>query len=199
MDWLLEKLRVPEVLAYCREDDTEYLVTTGLYGISSEHRECHIDKRRLIEQLADSLRAIHDIPISDCPLDRIPATLIERGRQRIRSGVVTQKMIEDEGLTGSPDEALSILERRAPALVGPVFTHGDYCLPNVMIFEDEISGFIDLGYAGLGDPYRDFIAAQYSIRRNLGEEWAQPFFDAYGVESLDESRLQWYRQIQAFD
>jgi aminoglycoside phosphotransferase len=56
-----------------------------------------------------------------------------------------------------------------------------------------------LGYVGIGDPYRDFISAKYSVRRNLGEEWVQPFFDAFGIESPDEQKLAWYRQIQAFD
>jgi aminoglycoside phosphotransferase len=86
-----------------------------------------------------------------------------------------------------------------PSLEGPVITHGDYCLPNVLIHNHKVSGFIDLGYFGFGDPYRDFIAAQYSVRRNLGEGWIAPFFKAFGVGPLNEEKLRWYRQIQAFD
>ena len=107
--------------------------------------------------------------------------------------------MEDEGLTGSPVEALDDLENRIPDVERPVTTHGDYCLPNIIIHGDQVSGFIDLGYVGIGDPYRDFISAKYSVRRNLGEEWVQPFFDAFGIESPDEQKLAWYRQIQAFD
>jgi aminoglycoside phosphotransferase len=151
-----------------------------------------------VEQLAESLHTIHALPINDCPIDKTPTGLIAWGRQRIRAGI-TPRMVEEEDLTGSPDEALDGLEGGIPSLEGPVITHGDYCLPNVMIPNDKVSGFIDLGYFGLGDPYRDFIAAQSSVRRNLGEAWVQPFFDAFGRESLDEPKLRWYRQIQAFD
>ena len=198
MAWLDQKLSVPEVVAYCEEDSVEYLVTKALPGISSHERSCHGNKQRLVEQLAESLHTIHALPTQDCPFDRTPRTLIAGGRDRIEAELITTEMVADEELTGSPGEALDELERRIPNLEGPVTTHGDYCLPNVMIHDNQISGFIDLGYLGIGDPYRDFVAAQYSIRRNLGEEWVQPFFDAYGRKSLDEEKLQWYRQIQTF-
>ena len=199
MEWLCEKLPVPEVIAYHREDDVEYLVTTAVPGIPSHDRSCHVDKQRLVEQLAESLHTIHALPINDCPIDKTPTGLIAWGRQRIRAGIITSKMVEEENLTGSPDEALDWLEGRMPSLEGPVITHGDYCLPNVLIHNHKVSGFIDLGYFGFGDPYRDFIAAQYSVRRNLGEGWIAPFFKAFGVGPLNEEKLRWYRQIQAFD
>ncbi len=198
MIWLADRLPVPEVVLYHRADETEYLITVGLPGISTENNAFHGNKQRLVEQLADALHTIHAIPIDDCPLDRTPDKLIAHGRQRIQQGLVTRKMVEDEGLAGTPEDALNGLVDRAPGSDPLAFTHGDYCLPNVMIHERRISGFIDLGYAGVGDLYRDFTSAQYSVRRNLGEEWVQPFFDAYGAESLDGGKLRWYRNIQAF-
>jgi aminoglycoside phosphotransferase len=199
MAWLHTKTTVPEVVVYHLEDDVEYLVTKALPGISTENEECHGDKQHLVKLLADSLHLIHAIPTAGCPVDKTPAALIVWGRERIEAGIITQKMVEEEGLAGSPDEALDDLESRMPDLEGPVTTHGDFCLPNIMIHDNQVSGFIDLGYVGIGDPYRDFIAGKYSVRRNLGAEWVQPFFDAYGIETPDEQKLVWYRQIQAFD
>ena len=67
-----------------------------------------------------------------------------------------------------------------------VFTHGDYCLPNIMVDGNRLAGSIDWGYAGVGDPYRDFVAAEYSVRRNLEEEYVPQFFKEYGVEPEQE-------------
>ena len=197
MQWLSGKLDVPEVIAYHVEGSTEYLVTRELPGAASY--ECELDPERLIQLLADALQDIHAIPMKGCPFDKTPVALIDRGRDRIRAGIVTQKMVAEEGMDGSPDEALDELAVSMPAIEGPVINHGDYCLPNILIDQGSVSSFIDLGYVGIGDPYRDYTAAQYSVRRNLGDEWVQPFFDACGVEALDETRLKWYRQIQAFE
>jgi aminoglycoside phosphotransferase len=199
MGWFYGKVTVPEIIVYHRENDVEYLLTTAIPGQSSENESCHANKQHLVEQLADALHTIHNIPTTACPIDKTPDGLIAHGRARIEAGIITQKMVEDEGMAGSPTEALDGLAEKAHELEGPVMTHGDYCLPNIMIENDQVSGFIDLGYFGIGDPYRDYIAAQYSVRRNLGEEWIAPFFHAYGLKSLDEQKLRWYRQIQAFD
>jgi aminoglycoside phosphotransferase len=198
MEWLAGKLIVPKVVAYHKENVTEYLVTTAIPGVSSENGSCHDDKQRLVEQLAQALLEIHTLSIVGCPIDRTAESLIESGHTRIAAGVVTRKMIDEEGLTGAPLDALTDLASTQPSVDGPVFTHGDYCLPNVMIENNRIAGFIDLGYAGVGDPYRDFTAAKYSVRRNLGEEWVQPFFDAYGI-APDEAKLDWYNKMQTFE
>ena len=47
----------------------------------------------------------------------------------------------------------------------------------------------------MGDPHRDLVSAQYSIRRNLGEEWVNPFFDHYGREHINEDILAFYTAI----
>jgi aminoglycoside phosphotransferase len=60
--------------------------------------------------------------------------------------------------------------------------HGDYCLPNVLIAEGEISGFVDLGELGVADRWSDLATALWSVGHNLGRGWRDAFLDAYGVE-----------------
>lgn len=52
---------------------------------------------------------------------------------------------------------------------GNSFVHGDFCLPNILIGENnQIVGFVDLDNCGLGDPWYDYAWALWSLEYNLG-------------------------------
>ncbi|MDD3171577.1 MAG: phosphotransferase [Bacilli bacterium] len=58
------------------------------------------------------------------------------------------------------------------------FVHGDFCLPNIMIYQNKISGFIDMSDAGIGDPYIDIAWAWWSLCYNLKtRKYEDIFFD----------------------
>ena len=90
---------------------------------------------------------------------------------------------------------LSRIKAGLPQEEDLVFAHGDYCLPNIVIHNGRLHGIIDWGYAGVGDRYLDFVAAAYTIRRNLGSEWISLFFEEYGLRELDEEKLMAYRRV----
>ena len=72
----------------------------------------------------------------------------------------------------------------------PVLIHGDFCLPNVMLDDWKLRGFIDLGDAGPGDRHVDLFWAMWSMGYNLGTNRYGPrFLDAYGREDYDPARL----------
>jgi aminoglycoside phosphotransferase len=84
-----------------------------------------------------------------------------------------------------------------------VFTHGDYCLPNVVLLEDgaggfKISGFVDCVNAGIADRYQDLALCARSVAYNLGTEWVQPLFARYGLDRVDESKLAYYQLLDEF-
>ena len=73
----------------------------------------------------------------------------------------------------SPKELLAWLKGNRPNQQ-LVFTHGDYCLPNLFVKGERISGFIDLGRSGLADPYQDIALCYRSLLHNLtqaGQDW----------------------------
>src|SRR5260370_25579397 len=51
---------------------------------------------------------------------------------------------------------------------GHVLIHGDYCLPNVLVQKGELSGLVDVGGAGLGNPEDDLAAGVWRLRDNQG-------------------------------
>lgn len=42
---------------------------------------------------------------------------------------------------------------KSPDSEGDCFIHGDFCLPNILAKDREISGFIDVEAGGVGDPW----------------------------------------------
>ncbi len=60
-------------------------------------------------------------------------------------------------------------------------THGDPCLPNVLVLNGEFSGFVDLGSAAVDDPVQDLALALWSLEYNYGAGWGETLLHAYGV------------------
>lgn len=195
MDWLQGKLSVPRVIAYSESGDTTYLLTKRILGTPSYTEPHSQNPENTVHILAQGLRAMHQIPIADCPLPRYTAdTFLNEAKHNVHSGVVTAQSLQERGDSRSPQQALDQVIELCPQEEYLTFTHGDYCLPNILIHNTH-PGFIDWGSSGIGDPHRDLTSAQYSIRRNFGEEWVAPFFDFYGHQHINEEILAFYTAI----
>src|SRR6266481_5641692 len=77
---------------------------------------------------------------------------------------------------------------------GHLLIHGDYCLPNVLVEEGRLSGLIDLGGAGLGDPQDDLAAGVWTLQYNYGPGHAREFLDAYGWPPMSEKSIERLRR-----
>ena len=71
---------------------------------------------------------------------------------------------------------------------GTAFVHGDCCLPNVMIYRGKVSGFVDLGQAGRGDPWQDYAWCLWSLDYNLKTDaYRERLLQRLGI-ALDEEK-----------
>jgi aminoglycoside phosphotransferase len=77
---------------------------------------------------------------------------------------------------------------------GHVLTHGDFCLPNVLVHGDRLSGLIDVGQAGLGSPEIDLAAGVWSLQYNFGKGLAPAFLAAYGWPPMSEAAIEKLRR-----
>lgn len=121
---------------------------------------------------------IHGVPIEGCPFDATIAALLAQSLPRV-----------------SDPEVLAYLREGRPDSEDLVFTHGDYCLPNILVDRGRLGGFIDWGYAGVGDRYRDLASCAWSVGHNLGEEWIPSFFEAYGIV-IDQEKFDYYGSVE---
>jgi len=198
LDWLQGRLPVPDVVGYATDDRNEYSLLTALPG---RHVADLIDaepNEKIVQLLAAGLRAVHAIPIHDCPFDMTLDREIERARDNVVNGLVDETDFDDTRLGRTAAELFEELLSDRPANEDLVFTHGDYCLPNVMVDRGAVSGFVDWGRAGVADRYKDIALVVRSLERNTGEDLAPAFFEAYGLSSYDAEKIEYYKLLDEF-
>ena len=66
-----------------------------------------------------------------------------------------------------------------------VFSHGDYCLPNIFGIRDKVTGYIDLGRAGISDKWCDIALCYRSLSHNYSGKYQQHQKNTYpGYDEL---------------
>jgi kanamycin kinase/aminoglycoside 3'-phosphotransferase-2 len=169
MTWLKGRLPVPEVVGYAVAAGKEWLVTTAIPGLCACDSNLTMPRRDVVRGMARALRRIHALP---------PDGAETRGAET--------------------RAALAALLARPRPAEDPVFVHGDYCEPNIMFDDGEVSGFIDLGFAGVADRYSDFCCVANTLNRNGDGALLESFFSEYGPPAVDPGKLEYYRTLDAF-
>ena len=94
----------------------------------------------------------------------------------------THKELYDYLLANQPEEEL-------------VFSHGDYCLPNVIFNDENVMGFIDLGNGGIADKWEDIASCIRSLEFNLkSKEYTNLFFECLNIKP-DYEKINYYSLI----
>ena len=202
LQWLDGGLRAPRVLAFARENGFNYLLMTRLEGKMAFASD--MTPEEISARLAEGLKLLRSTDISDCPCRRTFFSALKEAKKRMDDGELKALSPQTEEF---PDfESLyAYLEANIPE-EEPVFSHGDYCLPNVFLSDDGI-GFLDLGSAGVMDKDYDVFMCLWSMRYNfvtLGgmseerfEVCKRCFFEALG-ESENEEKLRFHRLLDEF-
>jgi kanamycin kinase/aminoglycoside 3'-phosphotransferase-2 len=183
LEWLAGRSRVPAVLSLAREGDTWTLVTEALPGV-------HCDDPAV---MARALRSLHAVPIDDCPFDSGWDALLAEAASAVAGDRVGEIGPDDEIHGHSPGEVLSELLALPPPANDLVLVHGDACVPNVLVEGSRLSGFVDVGRAGIGCRAFDLALASRSLDTNLGAGAGNRFLEAYGASSRTVSDLRRWR------
>ncbi|MCU6792104.1 aminoglycoside 3'-phosphotransferase [Paenibacillus sp. WQ 127069] len=198
LEWLQGKLSVPEVLYYGKDYTNEYLLITEIAGVNASDKSFEMTSSAIMKQLAAGLREVHEVKIDNCPFNQRLESKIEEARKRVQNKLVDEEDFDQIRLGLSPEDLLKELLFKRPMMEDLVFTHGDYCLPNIIIDNDRFSGVIDWGRAGIADRYQDLALAARSITYNFGKKHVQHFLDEYGIKELDESKIYFYQLLDEF-
>jgi kanamycin kinase len=77
---------------------------------------------------------------------------------------------------------------------GNVLVHGDYCLPNVLVEDGNLSALVDVGRAGLANPETDLAAGVWTLQYNYGPGHARAFLEAYGWPPMSDQAIEKLRR-----
>ena len=75
---------------------------------------------------------------------------------------------------------------QGPGDQAKVLTHGDWCMPNVLMNQEgQVTGIVDLGELHVGDEKLDPAIMSWTIRANMGNLWEDSYLDSLNLTSQD--------------
>ncbi len=169
--------------------DRDYMVTAPIRGEDGTSPRLLAEPQRLSEVFGQSLRRLHEVDASDCPVK-------DRTQALARLAAATpfsQENLDDIAAYIGParaDAAPAEIAAASGRIKNDVLIHGDYCLPNILLRGWALAGFIDVAAAGLGDRHYDLVWGLWTLNWNLKTpRYGQRFLDAYGRDRIEPDRL----------
>ncbi|WP_343951213.1 aminoglycoside 3'-phosphotransferase [Nonomuraea longicatena] len=186
LSWLRRWSRVPEVALF--EDGVLVTADAGLPSLedAGDGRAAEVG-----ELMGRTLRALHALPVAECPFDgRLDVTLARAGHNVLR-GLVDPDDFDDDNAGRTPQDVLDELRAARPAVEDLVVAHGDFTPGNVL----EGGMLLDVGGLGVADRYRDLAIAVRDLDGDFGQAAVTAFRSAYGLTGFDDERLRYYRLL----
>ena len=166
----------PRVMEYTDDDTHDYLLTAAVQGTDGVDPDHINDPEQLAAAFGHHLRRLHELPLTGCPY---PGRSAEIRQEALDSGIPA-----------------SLLEELTYVPVDNVIIHGDYCLPNVIMENYHLRGFIDTGYGGIGDRNYDIYWGLWTLQYNLDtEQYHDIFLDAYGKDGVNMDGVHYFSQL----
>ena len=170
LKWISGKCPTPIILEYIKENGTAFTLMTKAEGKMLCDEGVMKNPQNLVKLIAEGLKLLWSVDIKECPCSY--SRLSERlkaARENVENGKVDLDNVEPEtfGANGfaNPAELLKWLEENKPE-EDLVFSHGDFCLPNIFTDGVKIISFIDNGKMGPADRWQDLAIALRSLRHN---------------------------------
>lgn len=197
LEWLKDRIPVPEIICFAEDTDLFYLLSSAIAGIDAADDSFKTNIPNVIEQLTNGLKMIHNLPIKNCPFDMRLDYKIKVAEDLMKKGLVDEEDFDEERQGRTAEDLFQELIISKPTEEDLVFTHGDYCVPNIIFENGKLNGFVDWSGAGVADRYQDLALLSRSIQYNFGKKWEEKVFEIYGIEP-DWQKVHFYRLLDEF-
>ena len=189
----------PEVIHYCNDGGYDWLVTSIAKGEDCTAKKYLDNPKKLCDTLAQSLRMLHELPFSDCPVQDRNAEYISTADKGYKNGLFDKHLFSGSFKIDSAEEAYETFSYFKGEFKPEVLLHGDYCLPNVILDSFKLSSFIDVGCGGVGDRHIDIFWGVWTLFFNLKtEKYTDRFLDAYGRDVIRTDMLRAIASAEVF-
>lgn len=203
MKWLEGKIPVPKVLYHTVENGMNYLLMSKMPGVMSCEESILENQELVTELLAEGLKKLWEVDIADCPMRWDLPVKLAAAKRNVENGEVDVDNVEPEtfgeGGFRDPQELLDWLLDNQPPME-PVLSHGDFCLPNIFVKDNHVSGYIDLGKIGIADKWQDIALCYRSLKHNYDGDYGSEkridfdenlLFEKLGIEP-DWEKIRYY-------
>ena len=171
LSWLSDKLDVPRVILFEKTRKKTYLLMSKIEGKPA----FKLPYEEAIQLACEGLRRLWMIDTSTFPylnskkdaLDFVKNNVELHEKELME---YADKKTYQNSPFKNPKELYSWIEENYPDKEKTVFSHGDYFLPNIIIKDHHIAGFIDFGLAGLYPKERDIAQLIKSLQYNYKNE-----------------------------
>ena len=166
LSWLrLQGLPAAEVL----DVGADWLLTREVQGRGAADPWPAGDLDRVVDALAEVTRALHVLPAESCPFDRTLSVTVPEARAAAKEGRVDLANLDPERQGWDAPRLVRELEWLLPAAQAAedvVVTHGDWCLPNILLDPQtiEVVGIVDAARAGRAGRCMDLALMNRSLR-----------------------------------
>ena len=187
LDWLNDVVPVPKIIASEIQGEYHFLLMSKLSGdMACSDNSLH-NMEDTVKALAHGLKMLWQVDITNCPCSNMVSDKIIQAKYNIENDLVDMddfnpETFTTEGFVDVPD-LFNWLNNNRPT-EDSVFSHGDFCLPNIFISGCETTGFIDWGNGGIADRWQDIALCVRSLQHNYMEHG-----------EYDEAQYQKYKDL----
>jgi aminoglycoside 3'-phosphotransferase-1 len=199
LQWLTERVPVPEVRHFVCFSDRAFLLTTAVVGMTAY--DCLLldaDRRpETVAALGRFLRMFHSLPVGECPFNSNHELRLVDARKNLESGQVDESDFDSDHNGWSGEQVWAQMLAILPMNFDRVVTHGDFSLGNILIENGSVAGCVDVGRAGAADPYQDLAILWHNLGE-FGGNLQMHLFRAYGIAEPDLPKIQFHLCLDEF-
>jgi aminoglycoside phosphotransferase len=198
---LKDILPVPQVLDFQDNGRDAYIVLQKLPGVSLHKVSEELGRKKILAIISDIFSALwNEQSMARANLLNGAQEELKDIRALLQKGLINKQGFENEVGGKSPEAIYGELSPEILSHDKNVISHGDFCLPNILIDENEAWSLIDLGKAGKGDCCRDLASIEGSLERNIDKYAFRELLDIMHINLSNraEQKIRLYKTLDSY-